>query len=199
MPASLTEQVDGGLRYAVTPRLNVIAGIFQVKKPYFNLNASNVFGALGAVTHQGIELSVTGEVAEGLTLVSGVIFLKPRLSGEPVDLGTVGPIPVGPRPRYALLNLQYQPPSWNGFGINGQITNSSPQVTRADNLFKIDSYTQLNLGARYNFKIFKAPMSWRFQVQNVTNAYGWNIGGSGSFTPKSPRRVTMSLTADLQP
>jgi iron complex outermembrane recepter protein len=40
MPASLTEQVDGGLRYAITPRLNLIAGVFQVERPYFNLNSS---------------------------------------------------------------------------------------------------------------------------------------------------------------
>ncbi len=198
MPASLTKQVDAGLRYAVTVSLSVIAGVFQVEKPYFNINTANVYGPLGSVRHRGIEFSVTGQIAEGLTVVGGMILLQPRVSGDPVDRGVIGPIPVGPTPRNVLLNLQYQPEAWKGFGINAQFTNLSGQVTRTDNAYKTGSYNQLNLGARYNFTMFSMPMSWRGQVQNVTNAYGWNVGSSGSFNPKNPRRYQMTLTADIE-
>lgn len=110
MPASRTEQLDAGLRYALTPRLRFIAGVFQVEKPYFNLDAANIFGPLGNVRHRGVEVSLTGSVfTDGLTVVGGVVMLQPRISGEPVARGIIGPIPVGQAPRTVQASFQYQP------------------------------------------------------------------------------------------
>ncbi len=121
MPASLTTQIDGGFRYVITPNLKLIAGLFQVEKPYYNLNATNVYGALGAVRHRGAEISLAGKISDSISVVGGVIFIQPRLSGEPIDRGLVGRIPPGPRPRFGLLSVTYQPPSWGGFALDAQI------------------------------------------------------------------------------
>ncbi len=197
MPASLTEQVDAGFRYAITPRLRFVAGVFQVEKPYFNLNAANVFGPLGAVRHRGIEVSLTGRLLDGLTVVGGAVFLEPRLSGDAVDRGLVGRIPVGPKPRNALVSMQYLPPAWRGFGIDGQVVNSSAQMAHFDNQLKIPPATVLNLGARYNFKVSEVPAAIRAQVLNVADAYGWNVAPSATIFAKSPRRFFVTLTADF--
>ena len=197
MPAALTRQIDAGLRYAITPRLNFVAGVFQVEKPYFSLNAANVFGPSGQVRHRGIELSLAGRVIEGLTVVGGAVLLQPRVSGDAVDRGIVGRIPLGPRERFALITLQYQPVSWGGLGIDGQVTNNSGQVARTDNRLRVGGITQLNLGARYNFKLADVPASLRAQMQNVTNAFAWNVSNSGSFSPRSPRRFYVTLAADF--
>ncbi len=197
MPASLTKQFDAGFRFALTPRLRLVAGVFQVDKPYFNLNADNVFGPLGTVRHRGIEMSLTGRVLDGLTIVGGVVLLQPRLSSDAVDRGLVGPIPVGPKPRNALLSLQYLPPAWKGFGVDGQITNSASQMAHADNRLKIPHATVLNLGARYNFKVADVPAALRAQVLNVADAFGWNVGPTGTIFAKSPRRFFVTLTADF--
>ena len=197
MPAALTRQIDAGLRYAITPRLNFVAGVFQVEKPYFSLNAANVFGPSGQVRHRGIELSLAGRVIEGLTVVGGAVLLQPRVSGDAVDRGIVGRIPLGPRERFALITLQYQPVSWGGLGIDGQVTNNGGQVARTDNRLRVGGITQLNLGARYNFKLADVPASLRAQMQNVTNAFTWNVSNSGSFSPRSPRRFYVTLAADF--
>ena len=197
MPVALTKQIDAGLRYAITPRLNFVAGVFQVEKPYFSLNAANFFGPAGQVRHRGIELSLAGRVLEGLTVVGGAVLLQPRVSGDAVDRGLIGRVPLGPRERFALLTLQYQPLSWNGFGVDGQITNNSGQVARPDNAFRVGGLTQLNLGMRYNFKVGDVPASLRAQTQNVTNAFAWNVNTSGAFSPRSPRRFFVTLAADF--
>jgi iron complex outermembrane receptor protein len=69
MPVNVTKQVDAGFRYVVTPDLKLIAGVFQVDKPYYNINTSNIYGALGTVRHRGIELSLSGKVGDSITLV----------------------------------------------------------------------------------------------------------------------------------
>ena len=197
MPVSLTKQVDAGFRYAFTPRLRLVAGVFQVEKPYFNVNAANVFGPLGAVRHRGLEVSLAGQVIEGLSVVAGMVLLEPRISGDAVDRGIVGPIPVGPKPGNYLFNLQYFPPAWKGFGLDGQVGGTSSQMAHSDNLLKNPGSAYLNLGARYTFKLVEVPTSLRVQVQNVTNAFAWNVNSSGSFFPRSPRRLTASVTADF--
>ena len=198
MPASITRQIDAGVRYAITPHLRLVAGVFEFKRPYFNVNAANVYGPLGAVRHRGVEVSLTGRAfTEGLTLVGGLILLQPRVSGETVARGLIGPIPMGQTPRTVQFSAQYQPPAWGGFSIDSQINSTADQVASADNAFKINGTTMLNVGARYSFKIGAVPASVRAQIQNVANAFGWNIGSSGGFFPKPPRRLIFTLAADF--
>ena len=153
MPASITQQYDAGFRYALTPRLKLVAGLFQVEKPYFNLDRSNVFGPLGQVRHRGVEVSLAGPAAPGLTVVAGAVLIDPRVSGDPVDRGIVGPVPIGPSPLIGMVDLQYGPASWHGFSVDGQLSYGSAQVASVDNALKVPAWTQLSLGARYSFKI----------------------------------------------
>jgi iron complex outermembrane receptor protein len=197
MPAALTKQVDAGFRYSITPKLKLVAGVFQVEKPYFNLNAANVYGELGTVRHRGIELSLSGPLFEGLNVVGGMTLIQPRLSGEPVQRGLVGRIPPGPRPRFALLSLTYQPPSWGGFSVDTQVYNNSEKTAHSDNLINSQGWTEVNMGMRYNFTLFSYPASFRAQVSNITNNYAWNADNSGAFFTRAPRRFQMNLTTDF--
>jgi iron complex outermembrane receptor protein len=189
--------VDAGLRYAFTPRLSFVAGVFQVEKPYFNVNGANVFGALGTVRHRGVELSLAGKLADGLTVVGGAVLIQPRVSGDPVNRGVVGPVPVGPSPRFALLSLQYQVPEVKGLSLDGQVQNGGAQVARPDGRLYIPDWTQFNAGARYVFRAWNTPASVRVQAFNITNAYSWNVSPNGSFSVRSPRNVKITLAADF--
>ena len=55
----------------------------------------------------------------------------------------------------------------------------------------------MSLGARYKFKIDRTPALLRFTVANVTNTFGYNVGGSGFFIPNGTRRFLLALSADL--
>jgi iron complex outermembrane receptor protein len=197
MPASITEQIDAGVRYALTPHLKLVAGLFQVEKPYFNLNRANVFGPLGQVRHRGLEVSLAGPAAPGLTVVAGAVLIDPKVTGEPVARGLVGPVPVGPSPLTGLVTLQYQPASWRGFSVDGQVVHGAAQVATLDNALKVPAWTQLNLGARYGFKIKGVPTSLRAQVSNLTNAFSWGISSNGSFFTRTPRNYRLTLAADF--
>ena len=198
MPVSRTKQVDAGLRYAVTPQLTFVAGVFEVEKPYFNVNAANVFGPLGAVSHRGIEVSLAGQVlTEGLRIVSGMVLIQPRISGDAVERGIIGRTATGVRPRTVLLSVQYQPKVWRGFGIDGRITHYGPQHAHQDNLFKIQGSSTLDLGARYNFRVSDVPASVRFRAQNITDTYQFMLSPTGNFVVRPGRRFTLTLAADF--
>ena len=197
MPVSMTKQIDAGLRYAVTPRFSLVAGVFQAEKPYFNIGAGNIYGPLGSVRHKGIEMSATGQLMPGLRMVAGLVLTKPRISGTLVDQGLIGPVSVGVKPRIALLTLQYQPAAWRGFGIDGQANHSGPQANHQSNDMKVAGNTQFNLGARYTFRVGDVPGSLRFQAQNVTNVYAYMISPSGSFNMQQGRRFVLTAAADF--
>ena len=197
VPATRTSQIDAGLRYAITPRLRIVAGVFEIKKPFFNLDAANVFTRVGDVRHRGAELSLTGQPMADLTVVAGTVLLKARIAGQAVASGRIGAVPLGRYPRSARLNLQYGPPAWRGISVDGQVENISARYANLANTVRAPGYTTVSLGARYAFKIGGAAANLRLQMQNLTDVFAWNISSTATFAPIDQRRVMLSLTADF--
>jgi iron complex outermembrane recepter protein len=110
LPAILTEQIDAGLRWKLTTSFSLVAGLFDVRKPYFAADEANVFRELGDVRHRGAELSLAGPIAEGLTIVAGAVLMQPQVTGDGVALGRVGPRPLGQPAQLLTLATQYAVP-----------------------------------------------------------------------------------------
>jgi iron complex outermembrane receptor protein len=203
-PALRTSQRDAGLRYAILPRLSLVAGIFDVRKPYFNLDEDLVFRELGTVRHRGVELSLAGQPIEGLSVVAGAVLLDADVSGEAVDLGRIGRKPVGTTSRIARLNLDYRPPFFDAFSVDLGITNQAAQVASAlaypelgGRQLMTEPQTLVDAGARYRFKVGSAPATLRAQVTNAFDVYRWKVGGNSSFRFIDERRLLLSLAADF--
>ncbi len=197
VPATRTSQVDFGLRYAITPRMRIVGALFEVKKPFFNLDTTNIFTRLGDVRHRGAEISFTGQPIEGLTMVAGTVLLQARVSGAAVTTGRTGRVPLGRYPHIVRLNLQYGPKAWRGLSIDGQVENGASRYGNLLNTVRVPATTTLNLGGRYSFKVSDISATLRAQVQNVTNAFGWDPSATGTYFPINQRRVTISLSADF--
>lgn len=198
LPAALTSQVDAGVRYTITPGLTFVAGVFEVKKPYFDRNLVNFYEVVGDLSHRGIELSLTGKPFSGMTVVGGAVFLKARVSGIPVDTGAISSHSPGAPPRLLKLNLQYGAPSWKGFVLEVQVDSESAQPANRLNTLKVPTYVNMNLGFRYNFKVNETKANIRATVNNVANNFYWTVvGNSGVFTPSSVRTYGFRVAADF--
>ena len=198
MPAGITEQVDAGFRYRILPNVSFVAGVFEVKKPYFDRDLANVYTEVGDRSHQGIETSLTGQLLPGLTIVAGAVFIKARVTGSSVDRGLIGNIPPGLSPAVYSLGLQYAPASWKGIGVDTQIKQTGAQYANRLNTFRVPATFSFDLGARYNFRIRDVAMTFRTQVFNITNEYDWKVdAASGAFAPTPPRRFMVRLAADF--
>lgn len=195
--ATITEQIDGGFRYLVLPGVNLVGTAFEVKKPFFELDTAGVFGRLGNVRHRGIELSVSGNVAPGLTVVAGLVGLQARLSGPLVDNGTMGEVPPEAAPLTGIFNIQYGPAAWKGFSLDARLNHTAPNWANVENTFKTSGLTTMNVGARYRFTMGDHPASLRLQVQNLFDTWEWEVQGTQRQIQATERReVTLQLTVD---
>jgi iron complex outermembrane receptor protein len=198
LAASLTEQIDAGLRYKITPDITLVAGVFEVKKPYFDRDPTNVYARVGALRHRGVEVSLSGKPIEGLKIVAGAVLLQARVSGSTVDLGLIGDVPPGETPVLLRLNANYGPTAWRGFSLNAKVNFEDSHNANRLNTVRISSITTVDLGARYNFKVYDTSASLRFDVRNATNAFAWKVGGaSGIYTPLAPRKYIARVAAEF--
>ena len=198
LPAALTEQIDAGFRYRLMPGVNLIAGVFEVSKPYFDRNTANVFTDVGSLRHRGIEISLSGKVVPNVTVIAGAMFLQARVSGLTVDQGLIGRVPPGTPPRLMRVNVQYDVPALKGFSLDGQVEVIGGHTANRLNTLRVGSAATLSLGTRYSFNVGKTRANIRLQMQNVTNSFDWVVdGASGRLAPSAPRNYVARLSADF--
>ena len=203
-PALRTTQMDAGIRYRLPAGMTLVAGVFDVQKPYFNLDPARVYRELGEVRHRGVELSLAGSPTRGLSVVAGAVLLDGEVSGELVELGRIGPRPVGLTERRILMNLDYQLPWKPALSVDmamqstgDRAASSAPQAAIGGEQLIQPGRTTLDLGGRWRFKVRDARAVARLQMQNVTDNRDYDVAPSGAFLITSPRRVFLSVTADL--
>jgi iron complex outermembrane receptor protein len=174
-----------------------VSGLFEVKKPFFDLDTTGVFGRLGDVRHRGYEVSLSGSPLPGLTVVTGVVGLQARLSGVLVDNGIMGVIPPDTVPVTALLSMQYGPAAWSGFSVDGRVNHNAAYTADVLNTFKSAAVTTVDVGARYRFQMAGNAALLRFQVQNLFDVWEWNVQGTQrELRATNRRKVQLQLTVD---
>lgn len=197
LPALRTRQVEAGARYAFSNGLRLVAGLFDVRRPYFELDGDGVYRVLGEVKHQGAELSLSGSPLPGLNVVAGAVLLRPRVTGEAVEQGRLGEEPLGRTGTVLDLRLDYRPPRFDAVSIDLGVAYTGRRVARVDNTLYIPERAIVDLGARYRFQVRDTPVVFRVQVRNLTDVYGWNVTGGGGFTYVPERRLVASFAADF--
>jgi iron complex outermembrane recepter protein len=195
-PAIRTKQADAGIRWAIRPNLKLVAGVFDVRKPFYDLDPNDVFTRLGTVRHRGVELSLAGQLVEGLNVVAGTVLLDAEASGEAVELGLIGREPVANIERYSIGILDYRFPN-SPFSVDVAFEETGDRIANQENTFIVPPRAVMHLGGRYRFKLGDKSATLRARVTNVFNNYGFGVGGGGLFVYNNPRAFSLNLAADL--
>jgi len=196
LPAILTRQVDAGVRFALTPKVKLVAGVFDVRKPYLSIDEAGRFGELGEVRHRGIELSVAGAITSQLDVVAGAVLQRPEVRGEAVTLGRVGSRPIDQADSTIQFNVEWQPPDTAALSFDASIQYTSKVAATTSNRVELPASTLTDVGARYRFKIGKAPATVRLTVSNLFDEYGYELRGSGAYDVISGRLMAVYVVAD---
>ena len=197
-PAIRTRQTEAGVKLALTPKLTLIAGVFSITKPYYNLDSTLRYRQLGSLNHRGIELSLTGQIVPGLNVVGGLLLLDPKISGEAVTSGQIGPRPVGQVRRHGVLNFDWRLAGGTSpWSFDLAVNSYSSRVGNSANTLFAVPRTVVNLGARYRFHLGKTTLLLRPLVQNLLGNYGWQVSTSGGWTYTAPRAFTLQVVADF--
>jgi iron complex outermembrane recepter protein len=197
LPDARTWQMDTGIRYFLTPDLKLITGVFKIEKPYFNLDTSSVDRMLGVQRAEGFETSVSGEIIKNLNINAAVLLGPVKIVGPNLAAEGVGPIAFGQPHSQWIVNADYKFAAWPGFSVDGSVYHFGTAPGSIDNGIQNPQVTAVGLGARYRFTIMNAPATLRVQVNNLFNAYYWNMTYSPGFSQFPPRSVFAYLTADF--
>ena len=193
LPAIRTRQADLGLRWQLGP-MGLIAGVFDVSKPYFNIDPNGVFRELGEVRHRGIEASISGAVLPELTVVGGTVLLDPTVTS---GIAGIGERPVGAVLQTYNLNADWRPAALPGMSFDAAVSHQSSQVGTVSNLVRIPAQTFVDLGVRYRFDLAGQGALLRVQVFNLLDFQGFNLFAAGAYQPVFGRSVLAYLTVDF--
>lgn len=192
-PALRTRQMDAGLRYALTSKLTLIAGAFDIRKPFFGIDSALRFTNLGNVSNRGFELSLAGSLTTGLTVIAGGILVDPVIRGGEL----AGKRPIGAFKQRGIFNLDWRPGGAGPWSFDLALDGTSSQAANRLNTFGTGERSALNLGTRYRFAIGESKVLLRAQMLNVMNSYGWRVNSGGGFAFTLPRSLFVQMIADF--
>jgi len=196
VPAQLTEQIDAGFRYLLTPRLTLVAGVFKIEKPFFNLDNVNIYRQLGITSNKGIEVSLAGNITDALTVVAGGTFIDPKVDASAGAGTATSYTSIGPVPGLVRVNFQYRTPFLKGLMLDTKIERTSRREANLMGLM-LPSAITFDAGARYTTEVMGRGIMARLQASNLTNEYVLTPSPSGQIQSLDGRRVELSLTVDF--
>jgi iron complex outermembrane recepter protein len=195
-PATRTWQMDGGLRWAPTEKVQLILGAFDIHKPYFNSDAANVYTQLGRVEHRGLETSLSFNDS-GFTLLIGGVYLRPRVPRDIAEPGATGNVPLGPVPLTWTANIDFAPPAWGPWAASLQWNRLSTRVATTDDAMYLPALATLGAGLRYHWTQLAHPWTLRVDGYNLTDSRGLHVSDLEVVLPEQGRRFALTVATDF--
>lgn len=173
--------------------------VFETRKPV-GIVENQVFKDGGEQRNRGLELSVFGEPAQGVRVLGGVTLLDAELSKT--QNGTDdGNEPIGVPKTQANIGGEWDVPGLEGLTLTSRVTYTSRQYANTGNTLDIPSWTRLDLGARYGFKVDDKDVTLRARLDNVAGRDYWastgGYPGSNYLVLGAPRTFSISASVDF--
>ncbi|HEV2443147.1 MAG TPA: hypothetical protein VGT07_11545 [Steroidobacteraceae bacterium] len=198
LPASRTWQVESGVRYLVTPKLKVIAGVYELQKPYFDLDANGFDRQLGVQRAKGAELSISGQRIDHFDINVGILVNKISIIGQDLAAEGVGPVAIGQPRLWYTANIDYNIPWWPVATLDFTASHFGQAPATVDNGLYAPAATVLSFGERYAFKVLGKNSTLRVQVQDISDSYWWTTATTpGDYLFPGKRTVFAYITTDL--
>jgi iron complex outermembrane receptor protein len=195
LPDARTWQVDAGARYAVTKDLKFILGVFEIEKPYFNLDTDNVDRQLAVQRAKGIEFSSSGAIGKDLHFTIGALLGEVSVLGPDLHAEGIGPFAFGQPHFQTAINVDYAFTPALSADVAAFRFGTAP--VSLDDQLRQPPQNFLALGGRYRFQIGTDQATLRVQMQNANNYQLWNFAYTPGFAQFPGRVLFGYLTVDI--
>lgn len=187
-----TKQVELGMKYDAEA-LGASLSLFQIRKPLPGYNNNNRFELTHDQIHRGLEITFYGQATPSLKILGGASFLTTDENGKDA---------IGAPKVQTNLDMEWMPPEWSGFALNGHLIYTGSQYANASNTQKVPEWSRLDVGMRYTTKLWDArALTLRANLENVTNNTYWASAGgfpeAGYLTLGNPRSFVVSGTVNF--
>ena len=197
LPAIITDQKDGGVRFILGDGIRIVAGVFDLKRPYFDYDTANVYEQIGTVESRGAEFSISGKLTPRLDIVAGGVLRNSKVTTDVGVEGVIGPKPVGLDPNELSVNANWKTPLVKGLEFDATVAERGRTPATADNVVTVPAKLRMDVGSHYRFKVASRNATLRLQVFNITNYRGYSVMGSGFYGPGSARSLQGYLAVDI--
>lgn len=180
------------------------AALFDIRQAYQfaqpQADGSFLYVQQGRLHNRGIELSASGEVADGLTLWTSLAGIRARTEDTGVAAYAGHQALNVPRLR-GSVQASWAVPGVEGLALLGGAQYSARKY--ADRIGEVDvgGYTVYNLGARYAVRLGSVPTTWWLSVDNLTDKFYWrdtgDYLGDVYLFPGAPRSARLSVRFDF--
>ena len=189
----MSTQYEIGGKFYFDPAIFATVALYRIEREGEGFEDDGAggtrFAYVGEQRNQGVEVTLNGQLAPGLRVITGLAFADAEL-----DSGLTAP---GVPEFAANANVEWDLPILPGLTLNGRVTHTGEQEANAANTLQLDSWTVLDFGARYVFAAGEAPVTLRLTVDNVTDEAYW-ASAFDAFNPAllqgTPRTVKASAS-----
>ncbi|WP_313441450.1 TonB-dependent receptor [Novosphingobium sp.] len=192
----ISRQYEVGAKYAFSDSLLLTSALFRIEKAnsYTETDANNMttISQDGRQVHQGVELTLTGKVADNLNVVVGGTLMDLSIQ-KASNAALKGKSPTGASPLLLKGSVDYGIPGIEGLTLSGGLYYNGYKYQDAANLNKIDDYLLVDLGIRYRTTALGKPVTFNLYASNLTNKGYWaSVNQLGN-----PRNIAFSARAEF--
>ncbi|NLU33364.1 MAG: TonB-dependent receptor [Wolinella succinogenes] len=171
-----SEQIEIGAKWTLGDLL-LTAALFQIDKglEYYDLTdiTKPRYVQDGRQVHKGLETTFVGRLTPELTLLGGFTYLDAQVKENKESPELEGKRPTEVSDKFAKLYVEYAPFDDLNLALIAGVNHTSSFYGDSMNTDKMPGYTLLNAGVRYVTKVDAYPLTFRLNVNNVTDKAYW--------------------------
>ncbi|ATQ76481.1 TonB-dependent siderophore receptor [Massilia violaceinigra] len=190
-----SKQAEVGVKWAMNTLTQTLS-LFQISKPAL-IESNNRMTTDGEQRNRGVEWNVFGKAGKDITLLGGMAYTKAEQTKTAKGLNQ-GKAQFGIPRLTANIGVDYAIAAVPGLELSSRVNYTGSQWLSQDNALKLDSWTTLDLGARYATRFGAMPVVLRAYVTNVADKeYFESAWGAGRVNVGAPRAVRLSAAFDF--
>ena len=191
----VSKQKEIGARWQAPWGTLLSAAVFDIERPGYYTNASNVYTADGRQLYTGLELSAQGQITRQLGWQTAWQWLNPRFAD--INAAYNGKLPENASKKTASLFLTYAfDGALQGLSLNAGAYYTGRRPMDDLNQGWLGGNTLYTLGARYRHQMGGNAYTWQLNVDNAANKRYWAAGGN-RLSAGLPRTVKLALKVDF--
>jgi len=194
MAPGVSQQKELGARWLTPGGSLVSAALFDITRPGYYTNASNVFTSDGEQRYRGLEVSTQGKLTRQLSWQTSAQLLDPKFANINADYN--GKAPENASKRTASAFLAYAFDSVPGLSVNGGAYYYSARPVNDLNQAFLGGVTLFSAGTRYASRVMDKSVVWQLNVENAADKRYW-AGAGTRLASGAPRAIKLSMKVDL--
>ncbi|MRW89568.1 TonB-dependent siderophore receptor [Duganella sp. FT80W] len=192
-----SKQLEGGVKWDQGEYGNTFS-VFRIERPsMIKDTATNTYTDDGQQRNRGVEWNTFGQLGGQLRLLGGVTYTDAKMT-RAATAALTGKTIYGTPKWKANLGGDWSVPGADGLVLNARVIYTGSQYVNSANTQMIDSWTRLDVGARYGLRVQGHPVQLRANVENVADKSYWaGSFNDGYVTQGAGRTFKLSASVDF--